>query len=126
MSDYDFKELKEDTVSLVKQTVDAGNSIEGGFSRAIDEYWLNPENLGGPSNSKNYLIRLLFLASICSYRKQLNLGSREELDESAVLLAELISKKDLASISETDRNEVNSLILELLPTGYQVVFNAKM
>ena len=126
MSDYDFKEIKEDTIALVKQTVDVGNSLEGGFSRAIYEFWLNPEYLDGPSNSKNHLIRLLFLASVCSYRNQLNLGTREELIESAALLARLISKEDLASISENDRNEVNSLILGILPTEQQLEYKAKI
>ena len=126
MSDYDFKEIKEDTIALVKQTVDAGNSLEGGFSRAIYEFWLNPEELEGPSNSKNYLIRLLFLASVCSYRDQLNLGAREELTESAALLARLISKEDLASIPANDRNEVDSSILGILPTEHQSEYKAKI
>lgn len=125
MNKIDFDELKIEIIQLVTETVDAGNRLEGGFTRAIDEYWLSPEELDGPGKTKNYLSKLLCLTAVCSYRNSLSLPVREELVESAHLLSNLVSEPEFSRLDPEVREEVNEAMAGLLNKDFNSIFGTK-
>ena len=62
MEKYSYQEIKEDIVDLVEETVEMGNTLEGGFSRAEIESWLGPLQLEAHQPA-SYLIKLLSIFS---------------------------------------------------------------
>lgn len=123
--EYNFDELRNDLIELINETIESGSSIEGGFSRAINEFWLHPNELDRNSED-GYLLRFLLLVSILSYRKELKLGINKILAESSLKLSKLITKQELLLIPDNDKILITSLLKAQLSSNEMLEFNLKL
>ena len=123
MEIYNYSEIKEDVLSIIREMIEDDTSIDKGLSRALVEYWLDPAGIEKPKPTP-YSLKLLAAIAIGSIRKENHLQVSEIL-KSISWLTDNISPKSISidpssieklliDIDELYTNELSTTIKKLL------------
>ena len=94
-----YNDIKAEIKKIVDETTSIGGSIEGGFGRASEEYWLGAGDVNnfGP----NYLMKFMAAVAILKLSNEAKIEQDHSLKESTLYLTGRLSKTNIKELSPT-------------------------
>ena len=96
---YSYSSIKADIKKLAEETTSSKNSLESGFGRASEEYWLGVMDID--KSGPNYLTKFMAALAILKLSNDANLGQNYSLKETAFYLLGKLSESDINVLSSS-------------------------
>jgi hypothetical protein len=113
--------IKDDVKSLVEETVNMGNKIQGGLGRACNEYWLDSMHVDdhGPCFPTKFMASMAILKMYLDSDLEIN----QELKEVAFYLLAKLSENEKESFSDRCIKEILRDSKDIYEFNWYVVHN---
>ena len=92
-----YSSIKTDIRKLAEETTSSKKTLEGGFGRASEEYWLGIMDID--KSGPNYLTKFMAALAILKLSNDANLRENYSLKETAFYLLGKLSESDIKELS---------------------------